>query len=73
MESIQAAFQHPDSQLQELLLEDLNLNSNLIAGPIPTTFGFLENLKELNLRENELTSVIPTEIGLIQVHLKRLA
>ncbi|CAL9023452.1 unnamed protein product [Prunus brigantina] len=42
----------------------LNLTSNHLEGPIPSSIGQLRELKYLDLRENSLNSSIPSELGL---------
>lgn len=39
------------------------MNSNNLAGTIPSEIGNLTNLSYLNLKENNLTGIIPAEIG----------
>ena len=46
--------------------DSLNISSleeNELTGTIPSTIGYLTNLRYLNLEDNELTGVIPASIG----------
>ncbi|WP_420316915.1 leucine-rich repeat domain-containing protein [Ekhidna sp.] len=44
-------------------LTELNLNFNLLEGPIPQGIGNLVNLTKLDLAQNNLSGDIPSEIG----------
>jgi len=45
------------------LLRNLSLNKNFLTGPIPTTFGNLDNILSIRLQDNLLTGTIPSELG----------
>ena len=41
----------------------LELNSNMLTGPIPTEIRDLTSLEELDLEDNSLSGAIPSETG----------
>jgi hypothetical protein len=48
-------------------VEELQLQSNELAGRIPSQLGSLHRLKELHLESNKLTGQVPSHIGLLKL------
>jgi Leucine-rich repeat (LRR) protein len=46
-------------------LMQLDLDTNLLSGTVPTSIGMLTNLDFLDLGDNNLNGTIPTELGLL--------
>ena len=46
-------------------LEALELNENMLTGPIPSRLALLTNVYQLHLSEKALEGPIPTELGVI--------
>lgn len=55
----------PDNVSELSMLEELNLRSNSLTGPIPTQVGLFPNLLRLDISENQLTGLVPSELGLL--------
>ena len=53
------------SELGLLQLENLYINHNYLAGPVPPELFNLSSVKGLNFAANALSGVLPTEIGKI--------
>ena len=53
----------PESLLELVKLEFLDLSNNSLSGPIPSGIQVLTSLSMLNLASNQFTSAIPSSIG----------
>ncbi|WVZ49636.1 hypothetical protein U9M48_000976, partial [Paspalum notatum var. saurae] len=65
---ISSAPIHPSSSRtsRSYGLEQIQLPSNLLTGPIPESITMMQNLVRLDLSSNDISSPIPTQIGMLR-------